>query len=60
LLSLKREEKRLAEGWVYEPSSLYRKNPAASLLKKELPLKAKVKAHSGLKQPVPVLRSKSI
>ena len=29
---LKREEKRLAQGWVYEPISFYEKNPAALAL----------------------------
>jgi hypothetical protein len=32
---LKREEKRLARGWVYEPASFYEKNAAANALENE-------------------------
>jgi len=32
---LKREEKRLARGWVYEPNSLCEKNAAAIALEKK-------------------------
>lgn len=61
LFTLKREEKRLAEGWAYEPLSLYRKNPAAGMLRKERPAKIKAqKAHSVIKQPIPVLKSENI
>ncbi len=61
LFTLKREEERLAEGWTYEPRSFYQKNPAAGMLKKELPAKSRVeKAPSIIKQPLPVLKSENI
>ncbi len=60
LSALRREEKRLAEGWSYEPQSLYRKNPAALLLKKERPARVKAKSGSPVKQAIPVLKSENI
>jgi len=61
LFTLKREEERLAQGWAYEPISFYQKNPAAGMLKKELPTKSRVKkAPSAIRQPLPVLKSENI
>jgi len=60
LFTLKREEKKLAEGWAYEPDSLYRKNPAAGMLKKERPLMKAPKARSPINQPLPVFKSENI
>jgi len=50
LSALKREERRLAEGWTYEPSTFCEKNPAALALG-DTPV-ARVKAES---EPRPVL-----
>lgn len=61
LYSLKREEKKLAEGWAYEPRSLYRKNTASEMLKKQLPKTIKAPQVSPpVKQPLPVLKSEKI
>jgi len=35
--TLKKEEKRLAQGWVYEPKAFYEKNAAALALERRLP-----------------------
>jgi hypothetical protein len=43
--ALKREEKRLARGWTYEPASFYEKNEAAIALEKADPVR------SGFKTP---------
>jgi hypothetical protein len=42
LLSLKREEKRLKEGWTYEPKSFSEKNAAALALEGRRPLRVKI------------------
>lgn len=61
LFNLKREEKKLAAGWTYEPGSFYRKNPAARMLKKKRPAEMKTQqGRSEFKQPVPVLKSENI
>ena len=45
-LTLKKEEKRLAKGWTYEPVSFYQKNEAALALEKDEPTGSKVKTPS--------------
>ena len=58
LAMLKREEKRLAAGWSYEPVSSFRKNPAALALTRVKPEKAKAqKAGSAVKGPIPVFKA---
>jgi radical SAM superfamily enzyme YgiQ (UPF0313 family) len=42
--TIKREERRLARGWTYEPDSFYEKNAAAIALEKSDPAKIKFKA----------------
>jgi hypothetical protein len=58
LSMLKREEKRLAEGWSYEPLFSCRKNPAALALPKVRPEKEKAqRAGSAIKGTIPVFNA---
>ncbi len=59
LFMLRREEKRLARGWTYEPNTLVEKNDAALALEKDAPVpsqtvKPKVPWVTGELVPVPI------
>jgi radical SAM superfamily enzyme YgiQ (UPF0313 family) len=45
-ITLKREDKRLARGWTYEPDSYYEKNEAALTMEQTEPARFKLKAPS--------------
>jgi hypothetical protein len=60
--AMKQEEKRLVEGWTYEPTCFCEKNPAATALAKAKPAPAKAEApthalHPAKTGPVPDFRS---
>ncbi|MBN1381693.1 MAG: cobalamin-dependent protein [Deltaproteobacteria bacterium] len=55
--SLKKEDKRLAAGWTYEPACFYEKNPAMKALEKEKQVKGKIKTKQTqplMDKPAPV------